>query len=59
MLTVMNHQGAQYVGAIDAAVETLIVNVEPDDVVITMSAGDGNLVGTRLLARLRQHEGLV
>ena len=59
LLEVMEHEGAQYVGAVDAAVETLLVNVEPDDVVITMSAGDGNLVGTLLLARLRQREGLV
>ena len=59
LLEVMEHEGAQYVGTIEAAVETLMANVEPDDVVITMSAGDGNLVGTLLLAGLRQREGLV
>jgi UDP-N-acetylmuramate--alanine ligase len=59
LLDVIENQGAQYVGAIERAVETLLVEVEPDDVVITMSAGDGNLVGARLLAALRQREGLV
>ncbi|MGE5603457.1 MAG: UDP-N-acetylmuramate--L-alanine ligase [Nitrososphaerales archaeon] len=59
LLDVIEHEGAQYAGSIDSAVETLLANVEPDDIVITMSAGDGNLVGARLLAGLRQREGLV
>ncbi len=59
LLEVMDHEGAAYVGTIEAAVETLLSSVEPDDVVITMSAGDGNLVGTLLLSGLRQREGLV
>jgi UDP-N-acetylmuramate--alanine ligase len=59
LLEVTKHEGARYVGTIEAGVETLMSNVEPDDVVITMSAGDGNLVGTRLLAGLRQREGLL
>ena len=52
LLSVLEHEGAEYVGTIDAAVENSAASVEPDDVVITMSAGDGNLVGTMLLARL-------
>lgn len=59
LLEVLTHEGAEYVGSIDAAVEMLLAHVEPDDVVITMSAGDGNLVGAKLLAALRQRDGLV
>lgn len=53
----MTHPAARYVGTIDAAVEYLLAHVQPEDVVITMSAGDGNEVSTRLLEQLRQREG--
>jgi UDP-N-acetylmuramate--alanine ligase len=57
LLDVIRHDGAQYVGEVQAAADHLLQQVEPDDVVITMSAGDGNLVGTLLLAGLRQRDG--
>ena len=50
------HPAADYVGAIDEAVHHLLARIAPEDVVITLSAGDGNLVGHRLLAELRLHE---
>lgn len=56
LLETIDHAGAAYVGGIDAAVERLLAEVEPDDIVITMSAGDGNLVGRQLLDRLRARE---
>ncbi len=46
-------------GDIEAAAAHLLQAVEPDDVVITMSAGDGNAVGTLLLAGLRGRDGSV
>jgi UDP-N-acetylmuramate--alanine ligase len=52
----MSHAGATYIGSIEAAAEYLLANVQPEDVVITMSAGDGNLVGRLLLEGLRARE---
>jgi UDP-N-acetylmuramate--alanine ligase len=57
LLEHMYHTGATYAGAIEAAAEYLLANVQPEDVVITMSAGDGNLVGRLLLEGLRRREG--
>jgi UDP-N-acetylmuramate--alanine ligase len=57
LLEVLRHDGARYVGDVQAATAYLLARVESDDVVITMSAGDGNLVGTLLLAGLRQRDG--
>ena len=45
---------ARHIPGLDAAAEHLLANVKPGDVVITLSAGDGNLVGEKLLAGLRQ-----
>lgn len=56
LLARMNHAAAQYVGTIPAAVDYLLAHIAPEDVVITMSAGDGNQVGQRLLASLRAQE---
>jgi UDP-N-acetylmuramate--alanine ligase len=56
LVEVTEHPGVAYIGSIEAAAEYLLTNVEPDDVVITMSAGDGNLVGQLLLAGLRERE---
>jgi UDP-N-acetylmuramate-alanine ligase len=41
----------------DRAAKELAEGAHPGDVVITLSAGDGNLVGDRLLEILRQNEG--
>lgn len=53
----IDHPNALYVGEIEAAVAHLLAHVEPDDIVITLSAGDGNRVGTLLLAQLRERGG--
>jgi UDP-N-acetylmuramate-alanine ligase len=42
---------------IEGAAAYLLERVEPDDVVITMSAGDGNQVGQILLDALRGRGG--
>ena len=56
LLEHVKHPGAHYIGGIDAAAEYLLAHVAPEDVVITLSAGDGNQVGQRVLAGLRQRE---
>jgi UDP-N-acetylmuramate-alanine ligase len=53
----MEHPAVEYVGGIQAAAERLLANVAAEDIVITMSAGDGNQVGQLLLAGLRLREG--
>ena len=55
----MAHPDAQYMASLDDVVATLVDQVEPGDVVITLGAGDGYLVGERLLQSLheRQNEG--
>lgn len=52
----VDHPDAQYIGTIEDAVAYLLKRVAPDDIVITMSAGDGNLVGRLLLDSLRKRE---
>ena len=57
LLERMEHPAVEYVGGIQAAAERLLANVAAEDIVITMSAGDGNQVGQLLLAGLRLREG--
>jgi len=45
-----------HMGTIDEAAEYLLTYVEPGEVVITLGAGDGYLIGERVLAGLRQRE---
>jgi UDP-N-acetylmuramate--alanine ligase len=52
----MEHPGATYVPDIEGAAAYLLKSVEPEDVVITMSAGDGNQVGRLLLEGLQRRE---
>jgi UDP-N-acetylmuramate--alanine ligase len=47
---------AAYVEALDDAVDILLERVRPGDVVITLGAGDGNLIGEGLLNRLKGRE---
>jgi UDP-N-acetylmuramate--alanine ligase len=56
LLARMDHPAAHYLGTIPAAAAYLLSHVAPDDIVITMSAGDGNQVGQLLLAGLRAQE---
>jgi UDP-N-acetylmuramate--alanine ligase len=43
---------AHYIADLDDAAAYLLANVKPGDVVITLSAGDGNQVGDKLLQEL-------
>jgi UDP-N-acetylmuramate--alanine ligase len=53
----MGHIDARYVEQLDDAVQVLLNCVEPGDVVITLGAGNGYLVGEKLLAHLEAREG--
>jgi len=57
LLAQIDHPDVAYTGGIEATTEHLLTHVAPEDVVITMSAGDGNLVGKLLLEGLRRREG--
>jgi UDP-N-acetylmuramate--alanine ligase len=57
LLEHMDHAGALYVGDIETTAAYLLENVAPEDVVITLSAGDGNRVGQLLLAGLHERQG--
>lgn len=50
----MCHPDVVYIPQIDSAVEHLLDRIRPDDVVITLGAGDGNLVGEKLLTALKE-----
>ncbi len=56
LLSAVHHPGARYIGAIDDAAAYLLAHVAPDDIVITLSAGDGNRVGQLLLTGLQACE---
>ncbi len=53
----IDHQQVRYSGDIDSTVELLSREVTAGDVVITLSAGDGNKVGTLLLEQIKASEG--
>jgi UDP-N-acetylmuramate--alanine ligase len=50
--------GATYEETLDGAVELLSKEVQPGDVVITLGAGNGDLIGEELLKRLEGKERL-
>lgn len=50
----MQHRDARYAATLTDAVNALAGGVRSGDVVITLSAGDGNVVGERLLQRLQK-----
>jgi UDP-N-acetylmuramate--alanine ligase len=47
----------QFISDFDTIVQKLVQEARPGDVVLTLSAGDGNLVGTRLLEAVKLNEG--
>lgn len=57
VVSLMRHANALHIPQHAAAVAHLLDRVRPDDVVLTLSAGDGNLVGRDLLDALRQRIG--
>ena len=53
----MEHADARVVADLDEAVSALEPAVQPDDVVLTLGAGDGYVIGERLLERLKDESG--
>jgi len=52
LVQAMQHDQARYIRSIDAAVELLAQELCPGDVLLTLGAGDGYLVGERLRDRV-------
>lgn len=50
----MSHPDARYVPALSDAVETLLSEIKPGDVLITLGAGDGHRVGEKVLEELQK-----
>ena len=48
----MSHPGVEVVDSLEEAVDRLVGEVRPEDVVLTLGAGDVNMVGEQLLTRL-------
>jgi UDP-N-acetylmuramate--alanine ligase len=48
----MDHPDARYAETLDGAVSVLVERIKPGDVVITLGAGDGYLVGERVLEQI-------
>ncbi len=57
VLNMMRHADAQHIPQRDEAVIYLLERIHPDDVVLTLSAGDGNVVGQDLLHALEKRIG--
>jgi UDP-N-acetylmuramate--alanine ligase len=53
LVAASNHGAIRHVGSLRAAADTLLAEVMPGDVVITLGAGDGNKIGLWLLDGLR------
>jgi len=56
LLEAVHHPRARYIGAIGDAAAYLLAHVAPDDIVVTLSAGDGNQVGQLVLTGLQARE---
>jgi UDP-N-acetylmuramate--alanine ligase len=53
----MAHEDARYVGGTDEATEYVLQRARPGDVIMTLSAGDANVIGRALLVALDGREG--
>ncbi|MCJ7511844.1 MAG: UDP-N-acetylmuramate--L-alanine ligase [Anaerolineales bacterium] len=53
----IRHPDCRYSGALEESARALIAEVKSNSVVVTLSAGDGNVIGKMLLEALRQREG--
>jgi UDP-N-acetylmuramate--alanine ligase len=53
----VRHPDCRYSGSLEESARQLIEQVEANSVVVTLSAGDGNWIGKRLLETLTVREG--
>jgi UDP-N-acetylmuramate--alanine ligase len=56
LVTRMAHPDARYVSTLEEASAIVLSQVQPGDVVLTLGAGDGYLVGERVLQGLRERQ---
>ncbi len=54
LVEAMAHPYARYVGSNEDATAYILDRVRPNDVILTLGAGDGNAVGTQVLAQLKE-----
>lgn len=54
VVEIMDHPHVTFIPEIEDAVNYLLERIRPDDVVLTLGAGDGNLVGELLIAALKK-----
>jgi UDP-N-acetylmuramate--alanine ligase len=57
LVRLMRHPHARYVATLEEAASDILERVQSGDVVITLGAGDGYLIGEWVLAGLREREG--
>ncbi|MBC7236565.1 MAG: UDP-N-acetylmuramate--L-alanine ligase [Chloroflexi bacterium] len=57
LVAAMEHTGASYGGSPEQILAELLADLRPGDVLLTMGAGDGYLVGERVLTELAKREG--
>lgn len=58
VLSRMRHANAVYIPTREAAAKYLLERVSPGDVILTLGAGDGNLVGEWVLKGLQEQRGI-
>lgn len=56
ILASMNHPNAVHLSGNGSAASYILDRIHPDDVILTLSAGDGNVVGQRVLESLKERE---
>jgi UDP-N-acetylmuramate-alanine ligase len=52
----MRHPSAHFLADLGAVADHLIENLRPGDVLIVLSAGDGDQISAQVLAHLSEHE---
>ncbi len=57
VVALMDHPAAVHIGEQAAATTYILERLHPEDVVVTLSAGDGNIVGQRIIDSLQQQNG--
>ncbi len=53
----IDHPDAHYLASMESAAKFILERIRPGDVIVTLSAGDGNLVGELVLKTLKNRNG--
>ncbi len=57
LVAALTHPSARHIGSLQEVEQFLLENLSPGDVLLTLGAGDGYLIGERVLAALKEQEG--